>query len=203
MAPPDGQVMSKSKPNPEFVKLRRKDRAVEDEVWIADFLDIAPFCVLATAVDNMPVANANTFVYNRDLRMVYLHTAKTGTLRKNIESNPNVCFVAFEMGRLLPAEVAKELSVEYRSVVAYGKAKIVEDEDECRHALESLARKYFSHMTAGKDYRTLTSQEAIQTTVYRIEIERWSGKTKQESSDFPGAFDYTPQRKVDASGHGD
>ena len=175
---------------PEHVELRRLDRAVYDEEWIEEFLESASICVLATSVDNVPFANTNTFVYDRSRKAIYLHTARVGTLRKNVETNPNVCVTAFEMGRLLPAEVAKELSVEFSSVVAYGTAAIVKDTAEGKKALEDLAAKYFPHLKPGKDYRALTPAEASETTVYRVDIKGWSGKKKTADEDHPGAFRY-------------
>ena len=181
-------LMSNSRPD--HVDMRRRDRAVYDETWIESFLARAPVCVIATAVNNQPFANANTFVYDRETKALYCHTARTGTLRSNIEANPAVCVIVFSMGRLLPADTAKELSVEYDSVVAYGRAGIVSDQAEMRSALEGLAKKYFPHLVPGEDYRALTATEASQTTVYRIEIERWSGKRKVADRESPDAFHF-------------
>ena len=103
------------------------------------------------------------------------------------------------MGRLLPADVAKELSVEYDSVVAYGQGSIVTQQREIKSALEALAEKYFPHLKAGEDYRALTPDEANQTTVYRVDIKRWSGKRKIADPDFPGAF-YYHEKKRDERG---
>ncbi len=184
---------------PEEVKLRRNDRAVYDEAWIESFMTNAPICVVATAVDNRPFANTNTFIYDTDKKAIYFHTAKAGTLRTNIEANPQVCLTVFAMGRLLPADTAKELSVEYNSIVAYGRGSIVTNQGEMRFALEGLARKYFPHLEPGEDYRPLTPDEAAQTTVYRVDIERWSGKRKSADPEFPGAFRYSPQGSNDST----
>ena len=45
-----------------------------------------------------------------------------------------MCFSAAEMGRLLPADTALEFSVEYASVIAFGKARLVTGEEEARWA---------------------------------------------------------------------
>ncbi|NJK79079.1 MAG: pyridoxamine 5'-phosphate oxidase family protein, partial [Chloroflexaceae bacterium] len=46
-------------------------------------------------------------------------------------------------GRLLPADVALEFSVEYSGVMVFGSATIVQDEAEASHALQLLLDKYF------------------------------------------------------------
>jgi hypothetical protein len=94
------------------------------------------------------------------------------------------------MGRLLPAKTAKEMSVEYSGVVIFGTVSIVEDEKEALYGLDLLLRKYFPHLKAGEDYKNTTIEELNLTTIYRINIESWSGKKKQEVADFPGAFFY-------------
>ncbi len=171
-------------------EVKRKDRAVNDDAWIADFLRRAPYGYLATAHDGQPFINSNLFVFDADARVIYVHTARASRTRANIEQNPRVCFSVSEMGRLLPADTALEMSVEYAGVVAFGRACVVEDETEATRALRLLLEKYFAHLTYGKDYRAITPDELARTAVYRVDVEEWSGKRKKVADDFPGAFVY-------------
>lgn len=169
--------------------IRRSDRAVDDPAWIRTFLHRAPVGTLATVSGGQPFLNSNLFVYVEDAHALYLHTARKGRTRSNVETESRVCFTAFEMGRLLPAEEALEFSVEYSSVVIFGRATIVRDEAEATRALQQLLDKYFGHLQPGRDYRPPVPEELKRTTVYRIDIEEWSGKRKAVD-DFPGAFYY-------------
>jgi nitroimidazol reductase NimA-like FMN-containing flavoprotein (pyridoxamine 5'-phosphate oxidase superfamily) len=173
-----------------FVPVRRKDRAVEDAAWITTLLQRAPLGVLATVYEDQPHVNANLFVYDAATHAIYLHTAARGRTRTNVEGEMRVCFTVNEMGRLLPAEEALEMSVEYAGVVVFGCATLVEEESEARRGLQLLLDKYFAHLQAGVDYRAIQPEELKRTTVYRIDIERWSGKKKEAPADFPGAFFY-------------
>jgi nitroimidazol reductase NimA-like FMN-containing flavoprotein (pyridoxamine 5'-phosphate oxidase superfamily) len=110
--------------------------------------------------------------------------------RSNIEENPKVCFTASSIGRLLPAKVALEFSVEYASVVVFGQASLVHSREEAERALQLLLDKYFPQLVSGQDYRAITEEEIDRTAVFKISIEEWSGKKKSESDDFPGAFTY-------------
>src|SRR5690606_1102922 len=110
--------------------------------------------------------------------------------RANVESDERVCFSVSEMGRLLPAPVALDFSVEYAGVVVFGRATVVTDRAEAERALQLLLDKYFPHLRPGRDYRPITPSELARTTVYRIQIEQWSGKKKEVAPDFPGAFWY-------------
>lgn len=183
--------------------VRRSDRAVEDVAWIQNFLQRAPVGVLATASDGQPFINSNLFIYDQAAHAIYLHTARTGRTRANIESGSvgpsgrqgtdrpertRVCFHVYEMGRLLPADTALEFSVEYGGVTVFGRGQVVDDSDEARRALQQLLDKYFTHLQPGRDYRPITDDELARTTVYRIDIDDWSGKRKAVGEDFPGAF---------------
>ncbi|MFQ5652184.1 MAG: pyridoxamine 5'-phosphate oxidase family protein [bacterium] len=182
--------MSKHDSSAPLTQVRRRDRAVEDEGWIRDFLHNAPFAALATAVNGQPFINSNIFVYDQKKHAIYLHTARKGRTRTNLEHNQRVCLSVSEMGRLLPADVALEFSVEYSGVTVFGTAAIVADPAEARQALQQLLDKYFPQLQPGKHYRPVIAKELERTSVYRIDIEQWSGKQKKADDDFPGAFFY-------------
>jgi nitroimidazol reductase NimA-like FMN-containing flavoprotein (pyridoxamine 5'-phosphate oxidase superfamily) len=173
-----------------FTPVRRKDRAVNDEAWIAALLRRAPIGNLASVRDGQPFINANLFVYDEATRAIYMHTARKGQTRDNVEGDERVCFSVSEMGRLLPADTALEFSVEYAGVVVFGSASIIEDEVESARALQMLLDKYAPHLKPSVHYRPTTPEELARTSVYRIRIESWSGKKKEVAPDFPGAFIY-------------
>jgi nitroimidazol reductase NimA-like FMN-containing flavoprotein (pyridoxamine 5'-phosphate oxidase superfamily) len=170
--------------------VRRQDRAVTDEAWIRELLTRAPHGTLATVRDGQPFVNMNLFVYDAAAHAIYLHTARAGRTRDNVEAHERVCFGVAEMGRLLPAPTALHFSVEYAGVVVFGRARVVEDEAEAAHALQQLLDKYAPHLRPGRDYRPIQPEELAVTSVYRIDIDEWSGKQKVAPANHPGAFRY-------------
>ncbi|NIM04744.1 MAG: pyridoxamine 5'-phosphate oxidase family protein, partial [Armatimonadetes bacterium] len=70
----------------------------------------------------------------------------TGRIRANAERHEEVCFEASEAGRLLPSNVALEFSLQYASVIAFGRIRILEDEAGKKRALYGLIEKYFPGM---------------------------------------------------------
>jgi nitroimidazol reductase NimA-like FMN-containing flavoprotein (pyridoxamine 5'-phosphate oxidase superfamily) len=179
--------------------MRRQDRAVEDDAWIAAMLERSAVGVLATVANGQPYLNSNLFVFDGSAHAIYLHTARHGRTRSNVEANESVCFNVSEMGRLLPAATALEFSVEYASVTAFGRGAIVDDRAEAKRALQLLMDKYFPRLRPGRDYRAITADELDRTSVYRIAIEEWSGKRKAVEPDFPGAFHYHDRTSVGGS----
>ncbi len=172
---------------------RRKDRAVPDESWIKSMLHRAAYGTLAIVAGGEPYAHLNLFAYDEPGNAIYWHTAREGRAREYVAASGRVCFCVGEMGRLLPAKTALNMSAEYASVVVFGRVIIVSDPAECQHGLQLLLDKYFAHLKPGEDYRVITSDELALTTVYRIDIESWSGKCKQVEPEFPGAFFYVPR----------
>jgi len=176
--------------SPTLAELRRRDRAVTDEAWLRALLTHAPVGVLATSLDAQPLINSNLFVYDEAAEVIYLHTARTGSTRDAIDRNPRVCFHVMEMGRLLPASRALEFSVEYAGVTVFGLARVVDDPVEAEAALQKLLDKYAPHLHPGRDYEPTTDGDLKRTAVYRVEIERWSGKRKVVPENTADAFWY-------------
>jgi len=181
----------------ERTRLRRNDRAA-DEAWIREFLRESAIGVLATVRDGQPFVNSNIFVYNEGRNAIYLHTARTGRTRDNVETASKVAFTVYETGRLLPADEALEFSIEYAGVVVFGAASVVEDPEEAEYGLQLLLDKYAPHLKPGRDYRPITAGELKRTSVFRLDIESWSGKRKYVEPEFPGAYLYEDRERLAA-----
>ncbi len=170
-------------------KIRRRERVRDDE-WIRQFLLAGAMGTMATAVDGQPFLVTRNYAYDQAQRAVYLHGAQKGRTYENVRINNRVCFSVSEMGRLLPADEALEVGVEFAGVVLFGRVHIVEDPTEAHHGLQLLLDKYFPHLKPGADYAPINPEALKITAVYRIDIESWSGKARAAASDFPGAFTF-------------
>lgn len=162
----------------DLARPRRIDRAIKSQAEIEAFLQRAPFGYTATSISDQPFLHVGLFWYDPTVRRVYFHTARDGRTRDNVLANSRVCFGVAEIGRLLPADTALEFSNEYASVIAFGRARIVDDAEEKRRGLQGLLDKYFADLAPGRDYRPITDEELARTSVFAIEIEAWSGKQK-------------------------
>src|ERR1041385_4923067 len=147
-----------------------------DEEWIRAFLHEAKVGHIASAQDGQPFLNPSTFWFDEVNHQIIFHSNVAGRIRSNIESNPKVCFEVSELGKMLPANVALEFSLQFRSVIVFGSAHLITDPEEARRAMYGLIHKYFPIMTPGKEFREITDKELKRTSVYAIKIEAWSGK---------------------------
>lgn len=157
--------MARNYLNAPLAQVRRKDRSKDKEAWIKDYLRTAAFGTISLAWEGQPFSNSNIFVYDPVGHEIFFHTAREGRTRDIINNNPQVCFSVSQMGRLLPAAVALEFSVEYSGVSVFGQVQVVEDEVEATKGLQLLLDKYFPHLHPVKDYRPITLKELKRTTV--------------------------------------
>lgn len=147
-----------------------------DDEWIRAFLHEARVGHIASTWDDQPFLNPSTFWFDEANHQIIFHSNLAGRIRSNIESNPRVCFEASELGKMLPSNVALEFSLQFRSVVVFGEASLIDDPEEARRVMYGLIHKYFPAMTAGSEFREITEKELKRTSVYAIKIEEWSGK---------------------------
>lgn len=155
---------------------RQPEYTREEEGWIKSLLHRGEIAHIASHWDLQPFLNPTTYYYDEAGHRLIFHSNIAGRIRANIERHPEVCVEVSEFGKLLPSNIALEFSLQYRSVIVYGKARIIEDENEKRDVLHKLIHKYFGDMQIDKDYRSATDKELKRTSVYEIQIDSWSGK---------------------------
>ena len=146
---------------------RRPKNAMSDE-WVKDFLRRARIGHVATRWDDQPFITPTSFWYDEVQQAIVFHSNIVGRVRANNERHEQVCFEASEYGEFLPSNVALEFTVQYQSVMVFGKVRVIEGDEEKRRALYGLIDKYYPTMTAGKEYRPITDQELKRTSVYVI-----------------------------------
>ncbi len=155
---------------------QRRPQLSRPDAWIVQFLTDATIGHVATRWDDQPFITPTTYWYDAERHEIFFHSNVTGRIRANAERHEEVCFEASEAGRLLPSNVALEFSLQYASVIAFGRIRILEDEAGKKRALYGLIEKYFPGMQAGREYRPITEGELARTSVYAIRIDSWSGK---------------------------
>ena len=162
-------------PNNRPINQSRRPKLDMDDEWNAKFLNKIRVGHISTRDGNQPFINPTSFWYNKEDHEIYFHSNAVGRMRFNAENNPETCFECYRSGRLLPSNLALEVSFQYECVIAFGRIRVIEGIDEKRDVLNELLQKYFGEMRSGEDYRPITDNELKRTSVYGIKIESWSG----------------------------
>ncbi len=147
-----------------------------DDKWIIHFLKEIQVGHFVTLDKDQPFINPSSFWYSSKNHEIYFHSNAYGRMRYNAEKQPKASFECFKSGKLLPSNLALEMSFQYECVIAFGTIMLVQEIGEKKEILNGLLQKYFGDMKPDRDYRAVTKKELNQTSVYRFIIKKWSGK---------------------------
>lgn len=121
-----------------FREMRRKNQALSREECV-DVLNRATSGTLAVSGDDgYPYAVPLSFVYN-DNKIIF-HCAKDGHKIDAIKRSDKVSFCVIDADDVVP----EEFTTHFRSVIIFGRARILENDDEIRAAINTLSEKYDS-----------------------------------------------------------
>ncbi len=150
--------------------MRRSDREISDLKSIEAILQQASVCRLALSDENRPYIVPMNFGY-RD-KVLYFHSAGEGRKIEILQKNPHVCF-EFDVGHeLVIAEKACDYGMKYQSVIGFGTAAMINDNDEKKSALAIIMNQY-----AGGRYE-FDDAAVAKTAVFKVEIHSMTGKKK-------------------------
>jgi hypothetical protein len=163
-------------PITEKTKITRLPKRGEyDKAAVYSMLDEALFCTLSWCIDHQPYQMPTGFCRIDD--KIYIHgSVGSHYMRKMAENESPVCVGVTHIDGVVLARSAFHHSVNYRSVVVFGKPRRVTDDDEMYKALEAFTEK----MCKGrwKDVRKPTPGEWKATMVLSLDIEEASAKVR-------------------------
>ncbi|WP_027480885.1 pyridoxamine 5'-phosphate oxidase family protein [Deinococcus pimensis] len=164
--------------DPAVTPLTRQRRPANrrDDDWVRAFLARATVAHVATRWDDQPFVTPTTFWYDAERHELTFHSNVVGRVRANSERHDAVCVEVSEFGHLLPSNDAIEMSIQYRSVMVFGRARLLTDPDEARRALTGLVGKYFPDLRVGEEIRPIPDEHLRLTSVYAVAVDAWSGK---------------------------
>ena len=119
--------------------LTRKDKEITDKTEIEAILREATVGRLGTSTDDTPYVVPVSYVY--DDGKIIIHGAKQGKKMEAIASNPRVC-LEVDTSDIITSDDPCNYSYRYKSVIANGTAKILEDPNEKLVGLRRLTEKY-------------------------------------------------------------
>jgi len=141
---------------------------------INSILDEAIVCTISYAADDQPFSIPTAFVRYED--KIYIHGSVGSHFMRELEKGMSVCITITLMDAIVVAKSAFSHSVNYRSVVLFGKAERIEDAKEKIKVFEWLTNKF---VPGSWDYlRPVTPKEVQKTTVLAFALDQASAKIR-------------------------
>jgi uncharacterized protein len=153
---------------------RLPKRGRYDEETVFPILDEGFVCHVGFSVDGQPYVIPTN--YGRSGHTLYLHGSAASRMLKTLSGGVPVCVTVTHVDGLVLARSAFHHSVNYRSVVILGTARLVEEPAEKMEAL----RLFTEHVMKGRwdDVRQPAEQELKATTVLALPLEEVSAKVR-------------------------
>lgn len=151
-----------------FREMRRKKQKLTEERTI-EVLNRCTAGTLAVIGDGgYPYSVPLSYVY--DGGKIYFHCASEGHKLDAINKDSRVSFSVIDKDQI----VQEKYTTFFRSVIVFGKAHVIEDQDAKRAALEKLALKYSPDYKEGIADEIDGSFKAVR--MVQIDIEHMTGK---------------------------
>jgi nitroimidazol reductase NimA-like FMN-containing flavoprotein (pyridoxamine 5'-phosphate oxidase superfamily) len=149
--------------------LRRQEQEITDRAELEAILARATVCRLGLIDGDRPYIVPVCFAYCDSA--LYVHSAPEGHKIDVLRHYPQVCFEAEVDVELEPASEACSWGVRYTSVIGWGQATFLIDEEQKRTALSLLMAHYGENQP-----HTFSDQVVARVSVLKISIERMTGK---------------------------
>jgi nitroimidazol reductase NimA-like FMN-containing flavoprotein (pyridoxamine 5'-phosphate oxidase superfamily) len=153
---------------------RYPDRARYDEAGVHAVLDAGLLAHVGYVIDGQPFVTPTA--YWREGRRLYWHGSAASRMIRAQASGLPVCVTVSHLDGLIAARSAFVHSIQYRSVMAFGRARLVEGLEARRAALSAFLDRLYPGRTT--EVRPPTDNELKQTSVIEMEIEEAVAKAK-------------------------
>jgi nitroimidazol reductase NimA-like FMN-containing flavoprotein (pyridoxamine 5'-phosphate oxidase superfamily) len=153
---------------------RLHDRGRYDRETVHALLDAAALCHVAYVIDGQPFCTPTLFW--REGSRLFWHGSSASRMLRKLASGERACLTVTHFDSLVLARCGFNHSADYRSVMAFGTARLLEDPAEKSRALVMMVDRLFPGRTAG--LRPTTAQELRATSVVWMDIEDASAKIR-------------------------
>ncbi|MDT7690060.1 MAG: uncharacterized protein QOE46_2819 [Acidobacteriota bacterium] len=141
---------------------------------VYEILDEGFVCQVGFVADGQPFVIPTA--YGRAGDELYLHGARASRMLKALGAGVDICVTVTLVDGLVLARSAFHHSINYRSVVVFGRARVVESDEEKTRAL----RAFTEHVMPGRwaEARPPNSQELASTLVLALPLTEASAKVR-------------------------
>ncbi len=153
---------------------RLHERGRYDRATVHAILDAATMCHVSYVIDGQPYCTPTLFW--REGSHLYWHGSSASRMLRNQSEGQRACLTVTHLDSLVLARCGFNHSADYRSVMAFGQARLVTDPEAKRRALVLMVDRLFPGRTAL--LRQSTELEIKATSVVVMEIETASAKIR-------------------------
>src|SRR5579862_7385403 len=154
--------------------IREPQRGIYDRAAIYKILDEGFICHVGFAVDGQPYVIPTMFARVGDA--IYFHGSAASRMLRNVSAGVPVCVTVTLVDGLVLARSVFNHSMNYRSVVALGKATLVEAGAEKLEALRRFTEKILPGRW--KEARQPNEKELKATSILRLPLTEVSAKVR-------------------------
>lgn len=153
---------------------RRPQRGAYDEATVYGILDAGIMAHIGYVIDGQPFVTPTA--YWREGRKLYWHGAAASRMLATVAEGAPVCVTVSFLDGFIVGRSGITHSLNYRSVMAYGRARLMSDPAAKRAAMDA----FIDRLYAGRPVklRPTTDAELMQIAVVEMEIEEASAKVK-------------------------
>ena len=155
---------------------RLHERGRYDHETVHAILDAAMICHIAYVIDGLPYCTPTAFW--REGTHLYWHGSSASRMLRTQKPGLPVCLTVSHLDSLVLARCGFNHSVDYRSAMCFGTARILEDAAEKARALDAMIERFYPGRAA--ELRPSTAQELKATMVVGMEIEQASAKIRSK-----------------------
>lgn len=157
---------------------RHPERAVLEEA--AEILSQGLVAHVGFTQDEQPFVIPFTYHYDpgRPDRL-YLHGAPGSRTLRHLARGAPVCVEVTLLDGLVYSRTAQSHSANYRTVICFGRAQEIKDEQAKRATLDAMTQRYFPGRAAGRDYDAPPSAHLKAMALLEVQVEEWSAKARR------------------------
>jgi nitroimidazol reductase NimA-like FMN-containing flavoprotein (pyridoxamine 5'-phosphate oxidase superfamily) len=153
---------------------RHPERAAYDRDTVRAILDEAFLCHVAFTVNGQP--HVLPTAYGRDGDWIYIHGSAASHMLRSLAEDVEVSVAVTLVDGFVMARSAFKHSLNYRSVVIFGRARFLSDPQEKQSALRTIT----NHLIPGRweEVREPSEQEMRQTAVLALPLQESVAKIR-------------------------
>jgi nitroimidazol reductase NimA-like FMN-containing flavoprotein (pyridoxamine 5'-phosphate oxidase superfamily) len=153
---------------------RLHERGSYDRDVVFGVLDAGFLCHIAYVIDGQPYCTPT--IHWREGDVLYWHGSSASRMLRRLRSGTPVCLTVSQLDGLVLARSAFHHSVNYRSALCFGVARIVDDAGAKARALHGIVNRFYPGRA--EQLRPIQPQEIKATMVVSMRIDEASAKIR-------------------------